>query len=200
VSKGQKFYVVWEGTKPGIYKSWAECQEQVKGYKGARFKSFPTFDEAEAAYLGEVNGPTDTNLNSEYKIDSISTDAACSGNPGVMEFQGVHTKDSSQIFHFGPFPVGTNNIGEFLGVVEGLKYLQKENKLDTTIYTDSITAIAWVRNKKLGTSLVRNEQTEELWLMMEEAINWLKTNTYNNPIVKWDTPRWGEIKADFGRK
>ncbi|MFP3727503.1 hypothetical protein U8V72_20180 [Priestia filamentosa] len=117
-----------------------------------------------------------------------------------MEFQCVHTKDGAPIFHFGPFPVGTNNIGEFLGIVEGLKYLQKENKLEMPLYTDSQTAISWVRKKKVSTNLERNEQTQKLWEMIDNAILWLENNTYKNPILKWETTKYGDSKADFGRK
>ena len=46
----KKWYVVWKGKKPGIYSTWAECEKQVKGFKGAKFKSFPSYEEAEAAF------------------------------------------------------------------------------------------------------------------------------------------------------
>ena len=45
----QKFYVVWEGVTPGVYTSWTDCQLQIKGYEGAKYKSFDTREEAERA-------------------------------------------------------------------------------------------------------------------------------------------------------
>ena len=45
----QKFYVVWEGVTPGIYSSWTDCQLQIKGYEGAKYKSFDSREEAERA-------------------------------------------------------------------------------------------------------------------------------------------------------
>lgn len=130
--------------------------------------------------------------------NSISVDAACSGNPGMMEYQGVDTKTGEVLFHYGPV-FGTNNIGEFLGIVHALSLLQKQGK-NTTIYSDSMTALAWVRNKKANTTLVRDKRTEELWQLIERAEKWLKQNNYSNKILKWDTNKYGEIKADFGRK
>lgn len=50
MAKKKKFYVVWEGHKPGIYTSWEECQRHISGYAGAVFKSFPTRAQAEAAF------------------------------------------------------------------------------------------------------------------------------------------------------
>lgn len=203
---GKKYYVVWKGYKSGIFQTWAECQKQTKGYKGASFKSFPTLAEAEKAF---ANGKNDFSSSKASKVgskttlepieeDSISVDAACSGNPGLMEYRGVHTKTGAEIFHFGPV-LGTNNIGEFLGIVHALSYLQKEGKT-TTIYSDSMTALAWVRNKKANTTLFRDERTEKLWRMIENAEKWLNNHAYANKILKWDTNHYGEIKADFGRK
>ena len=100
-----------------------------------------------------------------FNPDSLSVDAACSGNPGMMEYQGVHTKTGEVLFHFGP-ALGTNNIGEFLAIVHALAMLKKQ-ELDTTIYTDSVTALSWVRNKKANTSLVRNSETATVWSLMK---------------------------------
>ncbi|KAB7671216.1 viroplasmin family protein [Bacillus sp. B1-b2] len=203
---GKKYYVVWKGFKPGIFQTWAECEKQTKGFKGASFKSFPSLAEAEKAFAKGRN-ETSTSKSSKNTIhkklepieeDSISVDAACSGNPGLMEYRGVHTKTGEVIFHFGPV-LGTNNIGEFLGIVHALSHLEKEGKA-TTIYSDSMTALAWVRNKKANTTLFRDERTEKLWNMIESAEKWLATHSYTNKILKWDTNNYGEIKADFGRK
>ena len=64
---------------------------------------------------GAVNPPV---------LDALAVDAACSGNPGVMDYQGVYVASRTQIFHYMA-PVGTNNIGEFLAIVHGLAYLKK---------------------------------------------------------------------------
>jgi ribonuclease HI len=207
----KKYYVVWTGRKAGIYDSWAECEAQTKGFQGARFKSFQSLEEATLAFNGGYSKTTSSPAKKNTKIrtktepvatsiemESLSVDAACSGNPGQMEYQGVYTKTGERLFHFGPV-LGTNNIGEFLGIVHALAYL-KEKGEDTTIYTDSRTALSWVRNKKANTSLVRNKQTETVWSLIDRAEKWLKENTYKNKIIKWDTKQLGEIKADFGRK
>ncbi len=60
--------------------------------------------------------------------------------------------------------------------------------------------MAWVRNKKVKTNLVRNARTEALYQLIERGEQWLRTQSYRNPIIKWDTDSWGEIPADFGRK
>ncbi len=208
----QKFYVVWEGVTPGIYTSWTECQLQIKGYDGAKYKSFDTREEAEHAiatspyvYIGKNAKKKSENEKKNPEIlpaavidNSLAVDAACSGNPGPMEYRGVHIASRQEIFHFGPMK-GTNNIGEFLAIVHGLALL-KQKGFDMPIYSDSVNAISWVRQKKCKTKLPRTEETEQLFLLIERAEKWLKENTYTTRIMKWETKEWGEIPADFGRK
>lgn len=199
----KKYYVVWKGRKPGIFTSWADCKEQVDGFPGARYKSFPSREEAERAFN---DGPTQAKKAKKQKThsdnyikESLSVDAACSGNPGAMEYQGVDTKTGEQIFHFGPVPKGTNNIGEFLAIVHALAYLKQRNS-SLPIYSDSATAIKWVKNKRANTNLVEDAETKKLWEIIRRAEKWLRENDYDNAILKWETELWGESKADFGRK
>ena len=204
----QKYYVVWDGLKPGIYTSWADCQAQIKGYNGAKYKAFESPEEAAKAFKSNFNNyigaaakkTTAKKPSSKANIvwNSISVDAACSGNPGVMEYQGVDTKTKEQFFH-QKFALGTNNIGEFLALVHALA-LFKKHDINKPIYTDSMTAMSWVKKKKVKTNLVRNKKTEELYEMIERAESWLLNNQYDIEILKWDTENWGEIPADFGRK
>ncbi len=111
---------------------------------------------------------------------------------------GVHVASRQQVFHYGPV-YGTNNIGEFLAIVHGLALL-KQKGFDMPIYSDSVNAIGWVKQKKCKTKLPRDSKTEQLFLLIERAEKWLRENTYSTPILKWETRQWGEIPADFGRK
>lgn len=203
----QKFYVVWKGREVGIFKTWKECEQMIKGYEGARYKSFETEEQAREAFAGGIPPYNPFGTSSVKKkalianpiLNSICVDAACSGNPGVMEYRGVSTATRTELFHQGPFPEGTVNIGEFLAIVHGLSYL-KLRGLSLPVYSDSVTAIKWVRDKKANTKLLRNTKNSELFNLVVRAENWLKVNSYDNPILKWETSAWGEIYADFGRK
>lgn len=202
----KKFYVVWNGGNPGIYSSWKECEIQTKGYEGAKYKSFDSLEEAEKAYasspyiyIGKKKQTAVQNHSSPLYIqESLAVDAACSGNPGPMEYRGVYVRTGKEVFRFGPLQ-GTNNIGEFLAIVHGLALL-KQNKLAMPIYSDSKTAMGWIKQKKCKTLLTRNSQTEELFVLIDRAEKWLRENKYNTEIMKWETKEWGEIPADFGRK
>lgn len=128
-----------------------------------------------------------------------AVDAACSGNPGPMEYRGIDLATGAEIFHFGPIH-GTNNVGEFLAIVHALALLWKQGDTQKTIYSDSYNAILWVKKKQCKTKLKRTPQTEQLYQIISRAELWLKTHAYRNPVVKWETAEWGEIPADFGRK
>jgi ribonuclease HI len=202
-----KFYVVWEGVKPGVYDSWKECEQQIKGFEGAKYKSFETEALATEAYHSSywnfVNKKEPKKLPANVAPpiqDALSVDAACSGNPGMLEYRGVYVKTKQEIFRQGPFEDGTNNIGEFLALVHGLALLKQKNS-KMPLYTDSITAIAWIKAKKCKTKLEKTLKNQPVFDLIRRAENWLMDNQpLTTEILKWNTENWGEIPADFGRK
>ena len=207
----KKYYVVWEGKKTGVFSSWKECEQQIKGFEGAKYKSFADEELAKKAFQGNYfdfvgKDFSKKEIPQEVRAlignpiqNSLSVDAACSGNPGVLEYRGVDTKSAIELFRLGPFPQGTVNIGEFLALVHGLAYLKQKNS-NFPIYSDSRVAIKWVKQKKINTKLERNQINNDLFKLVERAITWLKNNSIETKILKWETAVWGEIPADFGRK
>lgn len=206
----QKYYVVWKGVNPGIYTSWTDCQLQIKNYQGALYKSFSTQEEAEQAFQTPAHhylnarktSPSvpagEQQLPEGFDLNCLAVDAACSGNPGPMEYRGVYLLTGQEVFHFGPVH-GTNNIGEFLAIVHGLALLKQKGS-DMPLYSDSRNALGWVKKKHCKTTLARTAKTEALFQLIERAENWLKNNSYTTPLRKWETDQWGEVPADFGRK
>ena len=132
-------------------------------------------------------------------FSTVVVDAACAKNPGPMEYRGIYLGTGEEIFHYGPV-LGTNNIGEFLAIVHALALIEKQGLKDITIYSDSRTAISWVRHKQCKTTLEQTERTAPLFDMIARAEQWLKARRITPRILKWETQEWGEIPADFGRK
>ena len=190
----KKYYVVWKGVVPGIYSDWTTCKLQVYGYQDAQYKSFDSKEAAEEAYLN--GGAIQKTM--EHS-EGLAVDAACSGNPGDMEYRGVCLSSRQQVFRQGPFKMGTNNIGEFLALVHALALLKKQGS-NQPIYSDSRNAILWIKQKKCKTKLQRLPENKLIFDLIDRAEYWLKTNTYTTQIIKWETKSWGEIPADFGRK
>ncbi len=210
MAKKNNYYVVLKGHQTGIFLSWNACQKAVHGATGARYMGFETEQEAKKAWVSQsfpqkkplaepAREPSKRVKSTHIITPSLAVDAACSGVPGVMEYQGVLLPGKKPLFHQGPFPLGTNNIGEFLAIVHALAMLKQKGS-DLPVYSDSKTAMSWVAKKKTKSTLIRNKKTEELWQMMERAEKWLQSNSYPNKVIKWETEIWGENPADFGRK
>ena len=151
----KKFYVVWHGVSPGIYTSWTDCKLQINGFEGAIYKSFDTQRKPKEAYntspylyiqqkkdyrSGSFRKRTDRRavlsghdtvlpLPPEVPAEALAVDAACSGNPGPMEYRGVYLRTGETVFHFGPV-YGTNNIGEFLAIVHALALMEQKKYPD----------------------------------------------------------------------
>lgn len=205
-----KFYVVWNGRETGIFSDWQKCKEQIEGFQGAHYKGFANLEEAKKALsMGyqaysqlpktDIVKPVYMSAEEPPVMQAIAVDAACSGNPGKMEYQGVFIETKQVIFKSCVYENGTNNIGEFLAIVHALSY-QKKYGFSYPIYSDSVNAQLWIRQKKCKTKLQPNAQNAKLFEVIARAEQWLQNNTVDVPIIKWKTEVWGEIPADFGRK
>lgn len=217
----KKYYVVFTGRIPGVYDDLQDALDQVDDYPGAAIKSYTSPEAAAEAFrrgsakaesreLGNLllnaqrrnmpagNKPDYMSI-PEIDLNGWAVDAACAGNPGKMEYRGVELMTGRELFRVGPFEESTNNIGEFLAIVHALSLMYSRGEKHT-IYSDSKTGMSWVRNRKVKTQLARNARTEKSFQLMERALSWLNSHAYDVKIRKWETDRWGEIPADFGRK
>lgn len=203
----QKYYVVWRGRQTGILPSWEACAASVTGYPGAQYKAFESEAAARAAlqrgYTRVQAEPAGVAawLFAPHPpvVPAICVDAACSGAPGPLEYRGVDLESGREIFRQGPFEDGTNNVGEFLSIVHALGWLHSR-ALSMPIYSDSENAIAWVQAGKCRTRLVPTGRNAPLFSLIARAETWLAQHPPHVPLLKWDTPAWGENPADFGRK
>ena len=215
-----KYYVVFKGYNPGVYDNWDEVNEQTKGFPGALFKGFSTSEEAAAAYRNYTGAEDRNELyklissaipsketkdsgtlsdNPEIDPDAWAVDASCLGNPGKMEYRGVEVKTGKVIFQIGPFEDATNNIGEYLALIHAMALMTKKGEYHN-IYTDSVTALSWWRNKKIKTKLQQTPRNAKVFELLARASVWANTHRFPGKVIKWQTERWGEIPADYGRK
>ena len=204
----KKYYVVWKWKKIWIFDSRNECKECVNGYSDAKYKWFSGKEDAEIAlnewwekyYEVKKTEKKDIVKNEEipFFAESIAVDAACSGNPGEMEYRWIDLQTWEEIFH-EKFKIWTNNIWEFLAIIHWLKFLWDDNRV---IYSDSRIAISRVNQWKCKTQINSNKNSDFSKTLdaIERAGNWLKENWIKHKILKWNTKDWWEIPADFGRK
>lgn len=217
-----KYYVVFRGFNPGVYDNWDEVKEQTNGFPNCLYKGYTTSEEATEAYrnytgtedreeLGRLisgirhdnatsqNGIPSYKNNPEIDQNAWAVDASCRKNPGPMEYRGVDLKTGEEVFHLGPLEDGTNNIGEFLALVHAMALMQKRGEWHN-IYYDSETAYKWWRNKRPKTTLQQTDKNAKIFELLARATVWINNHTFPGKVMKWQTDRWGEIPADFGRK
>lgn len=221
MAKGKKYYVIFKGHNPGVYDDWNDAREQIDGFSTPVYKGYGSPAEAAEAYrkycrksdgddlgrfLVEASeralpkaGQPDYMTNPEVDLDAWAVDASCLGNPGKMEYQGVELMTGRTLFRIGPFDDATNNIGEFLAIVHAMALMAREGRY-RNIYSDSVSGMSWVRNRKVKTQLKPTARNGKVFELMARAVTWLNTHQFPAKVLKWQTDRWGEIPADFGRK
>lgn len=221
MAKDKKYYVVFKGRNPGVYDDWGDAKEQIDGFDGARYKGYSSPAEAADAFrrasgkdegndlgrfLSQASsrslprpGQPDYMTNPEVDLDAWAVDASCLGNPGRMEYQGVELMTGRTLFRIGPFDDATNNIGEFLAIVHAMALMTQQGKIHN-IYSDSVSGMAWARTRKVKTQLKPTPRNAKVFELMARAVTWLNTHQFPAKVLKWQTERWGEIPADFGRK
>lgn len=209
MSAKRKYYVVWRGRETGVFSSWEACKAQIDGYEGAQYKSFPTEGAAKMAFaqnywqvVGKkpIAPPSFDGMAERPLAGCVAVDAACSGNPGTMEYRGVMADTGQEIFRMGPYAEATNNVGEFLAIVHALALIDQGRLHAAAIYSDSVTAQAWVRQKRCKSKLAPTAANAPVFDLVRRADAWLAAHAVKVKILKWKTELWGEIPADFGRK
>ncbi len=134
-------YVVWAGRSTGVFRTWPEVQRSTSGFKGARQQGFATVAAAEAAWAaGDPDGAPRTVDESAGKAPrsadsesdgrptgpAICVDAACDTTRWRMEYRGVRLDTGEELFAEGPFLKANANFGEFLGIVDALRRIERE--------------------------------------------------------------------------
>lgn len=129
----------------------------------------------------------------EYPKKGLVVDGSTRGNPGPSQYQIYDLEQKRIIYKSGWLEsVCTNNVCEFLALCTGI-YLSSKREKPVPVYSDSQTAISWVKNKKV------NSSNENLKHRTDGALKFLR-EVKTVEIEKWHTAVWGENPADFGLK
>lgn len=126
----------------------------------------------------------------------ICVDCGQEGNPGKTFFRGVDISTGEVIFEEIIEGVSTNNIGEYVAICFAIR---DRTNPKTPIYSDSMTALTWVKKKKASSTIELSKDTEHTFKLLRECETILN-EYYTTDVYKWDTKNWGENIADYGRK
>lgn len=209
-----KFYVVWKGRDTGIFTSWSEVNELIKGFSGAEYKSYADQETAELEFsLGSPKGRsndenhTTTKLKEEPSDDHKAPDHECLtvdgsylGGKKIMQYRCVWNQSKEEVFSTKPIEGGNQNIAEFLALVGAMKYRVSTKQYDLHIYSDSQTALSWVRNCKIKSSYDLSQLDEVVQERIYGALKFIAKSGVRKNLYKWDSALWGDIPADYGRK
>ncbi|MFT5701771.1 MAG: ribonuclease HI [Desulforhopalus sp.] len=141
----KKFYAVAVGRTKGVYTAWASAEQQVKGFAGAKFKSFPTEKEAiswmespvyekKAGKTVEQKPAAIFNFGKDNIV--IYTDGGSINNPGPGGYGAVVEIDGERQEYSGGFRLTTNNRMEMMAALVALKEVG-ETKRKIHLVSDS---------------------------------------------------------------
>jgi ribonuclease HI len=190
MGKPKKYYAVARGHIPGVYDTWfgpGAAEEQVRGYKGARYKSFPSKAEAREWLKNPIfpkktvrKEQTDTAHNTETVPPGtivIYTDGGCRGNPGNGGYGVIIIDGKNRMELAQGFRLTTNNRMEMMACLVALTVLEKPS--DVVIHSDSSYVVngiekGWARKWRANDWMrTKNEPAEnaDLWSRLLELCN-----------------------------
>lgn len=126
--------------------------------------------------------------------EGIAVDAAHSVKNKKTEYRGVDLK-TGEILFYKDLGNQTVNIGEFLAIVEAVKYIIDHDFQPKVIFSDSTTAISWFKNKRTASGK-RNPRLMKAEIYLRAIAYWIE----EIEVIHWNNREWGEISADFGNK
>lgn len=123
--------------------------------------------------------------------EGIATDASHSIKNGLTRYRGIDLRTGVEIFHES-LGNQTVNVGEFLGVIAAAKYIIENEYTPRTIYTDSLTAIAWFTQKRTA-----SKRKLPAMFKAEVFLQAMSIEIDSIEVVHWDNDGWGETPADY---
>lgn len=126
--------------------------------------------------------------------EGIATDASHYIKNGLTRYRGIDLRTGVEIFHES-LGNHTVNVGEFLGVIAAAKYIIENEYTPRTIYTDSLTAIAWFTQKRTA-----SKRKLPAMFKAEVFLQAMSVEIDSIEVVHWDNDGWGETPADYGLK
>lgn len=160
----KKFYAVASGRQCGIFTDWSITEKQVKGFGGAKFKSFSSRADAEKWLDDPVyqKKPSSFDKKTQKKVYPqaestdivIYTDGSSLNNPGPGGYGVVILEAGREKELSGGYRLTTNNRMEMMAAIVALRRLETGTK-PIKLYSDSSYLVnginkGWVKKWQLN--------------------------------------------------
>lgn len=146
------YYAVAKGENIGIYLTWKECQQQINGFKGAKFKKFNNENDAKCFIEEHTNIQVEVDIAENREPDYyVYTDGACSNNGNEKAIAGIGVyfgNNDSRNVSKQIFGKPTNNVAELSAIIEACEIIKDDlkNGKIITIVSDSNYSILCATN------------------------------------------------------
>lgn len=226
MKKKKKFYAVACGRKSGVFSEWSGndgAQAQVSGYPGAKYKSFPSEEEAKQWLSNGAPLNSNSNKSNQSKTSSskssksapsgtedirqhldqgkivMFTDGGCIDNPGPGGYGTVILTNGKRKELSEGFRRTTNNRMELTAVIKGLEALQKS--CDVVLFSDSKYVVngitlGWAKNWRRKGWIKSNKEPAENSDLWARLLDLLDTHSVQFNWVKGHAGNPGNERCD----
>ena len=194
MAKINKVYAVKQGRNPGIYYSWPDCNKEVSGFQGAKFKSFATEMEAKAYLNGEELTEASLRVN-DADMAIAYTDGSYNEKNNTCGYGAIIISQDEEIETFGTVTVTGCDAasmkqipGEVAAVITAIRYCRNNGIKNLTVYHD-YTGIAEWATGKWKTNTVVSQEYKRIIDACDVNLSFIKVaahanNTYNTRADK----------------
>ena len=160
VKMAKFYYAVKNGRNPGIYSTWAECENQVKGFKEAKYKKFKTYEEATSFIEDDDNQLKDgakTKEGSVVDVNDIKDDEVVAYVDGSFSIETktfsygmvIFTTEGKEVFsgkdNHKDLADMRNVAGELSGAMEAMKISISKGKNTLYLHYDYMGIEEWAK-------------------------------------------------------
>lgn len=174
------FYAVKQGRKPGVYNTWAQCEEQIKGFSGAKYKKFTSLEEAEI-FAGIIDGKNNVDKDeqlekSKEEQDTLYAyvDGSFNNKEKVAGYGLVLVKNEHVIFKdLGAFRSmemneSKNVFGEIRGALKAVELAIANDFKDITIVYDYMGIECWAKGDWKANKVLTRDYKEFMQKYMKK--------------------------------
>lgn len=148
----KKYYAVRKGRRTGIFESWSVCEQQIKGFSGAEYKSFKTLQEAQDFLYASTENHSTSHSEDKY-FPCAYVDGSYDSTTQRFSYGAVIMPDAETELHFSQMFIDSdlakmrNVAGEIKGSEFAIQYAIEQNWQRIDVYYDYYGIEKWAKGE-----------------------------------------------------